>query len=310
MTTIKITASAPTPTACTGIPGALDFNIRISDLGLEDAVATLLPDATGNLAPWGERPDHWLSGDLAAYLYSLDDRSCRAVCEAIIEACISQTEIDAEFTEPDPEPTLFDVAEGILDSASEEFLESNLESAASVARYADGAFNLCLLDSEAERVRAVCCAWVARLESGEIPGPDEYYRGVELQLTDDTSADLGVDIPPAWDLDRAGCGESTVVLYLRPAWRAGDRPEVYEFVFSGPAEAHYFREEGQIMIGVYPSADVIGSSVHDWLVSHAADLVALANCYGTAGWRDRARVIADALKSDLKGRLRYYCTGA
>ena len=55
---------------------------------------------------------------------------------------------------------LLEVAEGILDSAASEYLESNLASVDSVQAYAENACEIYLSDGEAEQILNACKAWV------------------------------------------------------------------------------------------------------------------------------------------------------
>ena len=80
---------------------------------------------------------------------------------------------------------LLNIAEGILDSAASEYLDSNLESIKSVKQYAEGALDVYHSDSEAEKIHAACTAWVKGIESGELHGSNDYYYTVEKPLSND-----------------------------------------------------------------------------------------------------------------------------
>ena len=71
------------------------------------------------------------------------------------------------------------VAEGILDSAAEEYLESNLENWSAVDNYASNGCEIHLSREECEKVLAVCREWLA----AESPTSNDYSTIVELPLS-------------------------------------------------------------------------------------------------------------------------------
>ncbi len=80
---------------------------------------------------------------------------------------------------------LLEVAEGILDSAASEYLESNLASVDSVQAYAENACEIYLSDGEAEQILNACKAWVEGSESGKLNGTNDYYYTVKKPLLGD-----------------------------------------------------------------------------------------------------------------------------
>lgn len=82
------------------------------------------------------------------------------------------------------ENKLLNAAEGILDSAVEEYLESNLENIENVKCYAD-ACNISLTDEEAEKILNVCRNWVEFKKENEVSDSIEYYTRIIERLEDE-----------------------------------------------------------------------------------------------------------------------------
>lgn len=73
------------------------------------------------------------------------------------------------------------VAEGILDSAAEEYLASNLASADSVEAYAEHGMGI--TDFDSEKVLRVCREWVRLNSDGNIAGTNDYHHTVVAPLS-------------------------------------------------------------------------------------------------------------------------------
>lgn len=84
--------------------------------------------------------------------------------------------------EIETEPPLLDVAEGIMDSAAEEYRADNLASIESVQRYAE-AIDIDLSDEDALRVLTACRNMQERIDAGEIPGTDDWYHEFQKPLS-------------------------------------------------------------------------------------------------------------------------------
>jgi hypothetical protein len=80
---------------------------------------------------------------------------------------------------------LLQVAEGILDSAAEEYIADNLASVESVKQYAEGGCDIYLTNEEAKQVFSTCKAWIEGTESGELNGTNDYYYTVKKPLLGD-----------------------------------------------------------------------------------------------------------------------------
>lgn len=74
------------------------------------------------------------------------------------------------------------VAEGIMDSAAEEYRAENLSGIIAVQNYAENGLNIHLTDKEANIVLEYCRAMQARLGAGEIPGSNDWYHDFEKPI--------------------------------------------------------------------------------------------------------------------------------
>jgi hypothetical protein len=62
--------------------------------------------------------------------------------------------------------TLIEIFDGIMDRAAEEYRDTNLATAESVAQYAEGALDTFIGDEEAEEIRSVALWLIDELETG------------------------------------------------------------------------------------------------------------------------------------------------
>jgi len=74
------------------------------------------------------------------------------------------------------------VAEGIMDTAAEEYRAENLASINTVMDYAEG-IEVNISEEEAEEILDVCKAMQSRLGAGEIPTTDEWYHDFKKPLS-------------------------------------------------------------------------------------------------------------------------------
>ena len=74
------------------------------------------------------------------------------------------------------------VAEGIMDTAAEEYRSENLASVDSVMDYADG-LDVDITQTEAKQVLSVCQRMQSRLDAGEIPTTGAWYHDFEKPLS-------------------------------------------------------------------------------------------------------------------------------
>ncbi len=74
--------------------------------------------------------------------------------------------------------TLFDIADGILDDAAEEYRDDNLSSIEAVQQYADSALDTIISDKCAQLVLDACLEFLS-----ESPSFDRWHRFVEYPLS-------------------------------------------------------------------------------------------------------------------------------
>lgn len=78
---------------------------------------------------------------------------------------------------------LLKVAEGIMDSAIEDYRDINLESTESVQMYAENVLDIYLSDTDAKKVLDTCKAMVTREEAGDLIRYNDWYYDFEMKLS-------------------------------------------------------------------------------------------------------------------------------
>jgi hypothetical protein len=149
--TLTITTSLGTPSRYTETPGALDYDVTISDAdgNATEGEVTLIPSSRdGELNSWGDL-ENWASDRIVKLAYGLSDHSRRELLSAIVAECLSD--------DPTPSEVEIEIGRSAVEAAEKDIAElANEEGGIESLR--EGASNPpCVTwgESAAEAARAV-----------------------------------------------------------------------------------------------------------------------------------------------------------